>query len=159
MSLSHLGMQELDLPSAYSHICEFILAAEGHGVEKCHQMLLHVKCGAGEGRSTFLNGLSLFTKNRVELTHRHDNSFLAIVTLTASANALQRLLRLPTEPLMSHAQLRMLKHETDKIGLIILNEAMDVWEIDAMLKAARPQANDQPFGGISVVLLGDFQVS
>ena len=63
---------------------------------------------------------------------------------------------------LSTDQATVLEHEMSDVKLIIIDEKSMMGkgrlsQIDSRLRQARPQARDKPFGGMSIIIAGDFK--
>ena len=126
-------------------------------------------CGrAGTGKSFFLLCIQKY------LLSKGIKNFMKIGALTASAaflvngSTLHRLLKLPVNiskkkelPKMQGASLHALQKEFETVELLVIDEKSMIGQflfymIEARLRELKPNSGDEPFGGVSVIMMGDF---
>ena len=128
--------------------------------------------GPGTGKTYFLNTLRRWVKE--EMPQRGSEFILTAAPTGAAAfliggSTLHSLLHLPTnlkkdkplQPLDAN-RLKGLQEKFQRVAVLIVDEKSMIgqktfWMMSERLKEARPQTQDQPFGGVSLVLLGDFK--
>ena len=136
--------------------------------KKVKPLYLNVSGRAGAGKSLFLHCL------RKYLFLKGIKNFMKIGALTASAaflvngSTLHRLLKLPVNiskkkelPKMQGASLHALQKEFETVELLVINEKSMIGQflfymIEARLRELKPNSGDEPFGGVSVIMMGDF---
>ena len=151
---------------------DFILKADTKGIENVPQLLLNISGAAGTGKSYWLNTIRQFAKTTVK---RYGNEFILSAAPTGAAafliggSTLHSLLYLPTNltqnqkmPPLDSIKLKALQERFKSVGLLIIDEKSMIGQkafymLNERLKEARPHSQDQVFGGVSVVLLGDWK--
>ena len=125
---------------------------------RCHISIFPI------GKSYWLNTLRLYSK-----TIGMGQDFIKTAAYTGSAafliggETLHRLLSIPVnEKRKHHINELELQLRLKNCGLLIIDEKSMVGQkllmsIDKHLRMARPEKQDQPFGGLSVILIGDFK--
>ena len=134
------------------------------------QKLIDVSGGAGTGKSYLINAIL----HKAQELSGHRN-LVKIVSPTGSAashfpngQTIHSLLRIPTSKGTSElddlagSPLADLQHDFKHTRAIIIDEKGMVGlgrlsQIHARLKQAKPEAADQPFGGITILLAGDLR--
>ena len=157
---------------AFAVLRNHLLDADRKGVRGVPQLLLNVNGAAGTGKTFWLNTLRRWAKE--DMSH-HGSEFILTAAPTGAAafliggSTLHSLLYLPTnlkknQPLrpLDASRLKGLQEKFNNVAVLVIDEKSMIgqktfWMISERLKEARPQAQDQPFGGVSVVLLGDFR--
>lgn len=137
------------------------------GINKAPQLLLNISGSAGTGKSFWLNCLRKCVKDQ-------QLSSNLIKTAAPSGTAayqiggetLHGMLRLPIgsgklEPLSGIAQSSLQESFKETAVLVIDEKSMigqkTFFHVSERLKEAKPHRADEPFGGLTVVLLGDWK--
>lgn len=138
---------------------------EGHDNEP---LLMHVDGSAGTGKSYLIDMISTHLYERARELEKPDPVLRAAPTGVAAFNihgrTLHSLLRLPVRkqlvPLSTSALIRLQSTFKPCRFLIIDEKSMlglrQLHWIDSRLRQIFPRSADQPFGGLNIILLGDF---
>ena len=151
---------------AFQILDAHIQDAKINGLAGLKQLLLNISGGAGTGKSFWLNAV------RAHATAHLNQSFVKSAAPSGTAaylvngETLHSLLYLPIgktklEPLQGE-RLADVQRRFLNVGVLIIDEKSMVgqeifWMVSERLKQARPQGCGEPFGGLSVVLLGDWK--
>ena len=152
---------------AFTIIQKHIAKAQEVGLDKLPQLLLNISGGAGTGKTYWLNAV------RQEATVTIGSQFVTTAAPSGTAafliggETLHSLLYLPLgtgklEPLPESERLMELQRKFEHVGLLVIDEKSMMgqemfWMIGERLKQARPHHQHQPFGNLSIVLLGDWR--
>ena len=151
---------------AYDIICNYIDGVIADP-ENTPQLLMNISGAAGTGKSFWLNTVRRFVKSKPEL---HQNFIRSAAPSGTAAfliggETLHGLLSLPCDtpfkPLSTDKQ-AILQLKFEHVGLIVIDEKSMIGQkqfyyVNKRLQEARPAKADQPFGGMSIVLLGDWK--
>ena len=150
--------------AAFGIVSAWMLQAKEVGVEAMPQLLLNISGAAGTGKSFWLNTLRKYSKT---IGFRDD--FIKTAAPTGSAafliggETLHGLLFLPVNENKKHQVPELeLQLKFKHCGLLVIDEKSMIGQrtlmrIDKHLRAARPHKQDQIYGGLSIILLGDFK--
>ena len=137
--------------------------------KEANQLLMQIQGRAGVGKSFFLDCVERYIQKKKLMP-----GFLKTCAPTGTAafnisgTTLHALLQLPVpmNPLdpakaLSGDQLKRLQFELSNTKLLVVDEKSMVstvmmHQLDQRLREARPEHASKPFGGISVVMMGDF---
>ncbi|MBM3938769.1 MAG: hypothetical protein FJ333_08995, partial [Sphingomonadales bacterium] len=151
---------------AYHIIEQHIMKAQEVGLNHLPQLLLNISGGAGTGKTYWLNTVRELARQTIgsQFIRRAAPSDTAAFLI--GGETLHSLLYLPIgnaqlQPLVGE-RLMELQRKFEPVGVLIIDEKSMIgqevfWMISERLKEARPQHQDQPFGNLSVVLLGDWK--
>ncbi|SLM38641.1 P-loop containing nucleoside triphosphate hydrolase [Lasallia pustulata] len=132
------------------------------------QLLMHVDGPAGTGKSYLIDMISTYLFDMAEQHGQPDPVLRAAPTGVAAfgiqGQTLHRLIRLPVwklfEPLSNSVLLRLQQLYQHCHYLIIDEKSMiglpELYQIDARLKQIFPNRSEEPFGGMNILLCGDF---
>jgi hypothetical protein len=156
---------------AYQIICDHIdgiIDDKANKTSNTPQLLLNISGAAGTGKSFWLNTVRRYAKSQ-PLLHR-DFIKSAVPSGTAAfligRETLHGLLRLPTGAATLQPQagspLADLQQRFKHVGVLVIDEKSMMGQkvfyfLNKRLQEARPEKADQPFGGLSLVLLGDWK--
>ena len=166
---SDLNEKQFD---AFSIVSEFLLEADRIGVENAPQLLLNIGGPAGSGKTFWLNTMRRWAKDHIK---NYGQEFITTAAPTGSAafliggSTLHSLLFLNSKlkknqklPRLGASQLKDLQDRFKNVGVLVIDEKSMIghktmFMISERLKEARPKHQDKPFGGVSVILLGDIK--
>ena len=131
------------------------------------QLLLNISGGAGTGKSYWLNTVKRYSRDQ---DMHQDFITTAAPSGTAAfligGETLHSLLSITVgknmEKELSPGRLVMLQKRFKNVGILVIDEKSMVGHkmftiIDQRLRQVRPENKEKPFGGLSVVLLGDWK--
>jgi hypothetical protein len=141
---------------------------ENGGIEGVPQLLLNISGAAGTRKSFWFNTLKRYASTIF------DHNFIMAAAPSGTAayliggETLHSLLFLPVggkkgmKDGLTGENLKQLQCRFKNVGVLVIDEksmmGQDVFRlVDKRLKEARPHCCDQPFGGVSIVLLGDWK--
>ncbi|XP_070182372.1 uncharacterized protein [Littorina saxatilis] len=137
------------------------------GIDKASQLLLNISGAAGTGKSFWLNCLRRHVKDQ-QLPHNFVKSAAPSGTAAyqIGGQTLHGMLYLPVgktefKPLSGSA-LADLQKDFRETALLVVDEKSMIglktfFYVSERLKEAKPHRADEPFGGLSVILLGDWK--
>ena len=152
---------------AFDVVKKFILSVRQNGIEATPQLLLNISGAAGTGKSFLLRAIKMFANEQMG----HDNFILTAAPSGTAAfliggSTLHSLLLLPVgnpilEPL-SPGNLVLLQEKFKNLGILCIDEKSMIGQltfsmVNQRLQEIKPHGADKPFGGISIVLLGDWK--
>ncbi|XP_070203297.1 uncharacterized protein [Littorina saxatilis] len=137
------------------------------GINKAPQLLLNISGSAGTGKSFWLNCLRKYVKDQ-----QLSNNFIKTAAPSGTAafqiggETLHGMLHLPIgngplTPLTGSCQ-SSLQEVFKETAILVIDEKSMIGQktfffVSERLKEAKPRRGDEPFGGITVVLLGDWR--
>jgi hypothetical protein len=143
-----------------------IETAARDGLSELPQLLLNISGGAGTGKTYWLNAVKAFASTTVGPEFVIAAAPSGTAAFLIRGETLHSLLYLPIgkgvlEPLKGD-RLAELQKRFLKVGVLIIDEKSMIgqtifWMVSERLKEARPHNKTEPFGGLSVVLLGDWK--
>jgi len=136
------------------------------GLSKLPQLLLNISGGAGTGKTFWLNAVKEFASRTVGPEFVKAAAPSGTAAFLIRGETLHSLFYLPIgrgilEPLKGD-RLAELQRRFQRVGVLIIDEKSMIgqtifWMVSERLKEARPNHKVEPFGGLSVVLLGDWK--
>ena len=153
---------------AFAIIHNFIHEVLEKGLDNVPPLLLNISGAAGTGKTFWLNTVKRFVRTVLHL----DSAFITAAAPSGTAayliggETLHSLLYLPVgqtklEKLQGD-RLKDLQLRFKEVGILVIDEKSMIgqnifYNVSERLKQARPHACDQPFEGLSVILLGDWK--
>ncbi|KAL8598153.1 hypothetical protein ACOMHN_043224 [Nucella lapillus] len=139
------------------------------GIDKAPQLLLNISGAAGTGKSFWLNCLRRYVKE-----HGLPSSFVksdapsGMAAFQIGGQTLHAMLQLPIgnhdlEPLEKDSPCQgKLQDAFSKTAILVIDEKSMIgqktfFHVSERLKEAKPHRASEPFGGLTVVLLGDWK--
>jgi len=152
--------------AAFNIIRRLIVTAKECGVRDLPQLLLNISGGAGTGKTFWLNAVRHFAAQEISPQFVKAAAPSGTAAFLISGVTLHNLLYLPLssgkfEPLEGE-RLRELQQKFENVGVLVIDEKSMIgqevfWMVSERLKEARPYFATEPFGNLSVVLLGDWR--
>ena len=130
-------------------------------------LYLNLSGRAGCGKSAVLNCVSKYIRSIVKPTFMKIGAPTGTAAFLVKGNTLHTLFHLPINssknelPDLSGQRLRDFQEAIEDVELVVIDEKSMIGQycfymIDARLRQAKPARANQPFGGVSMVLMGDF---
>ena len=143
-----------------------IQEAKANGLLHLKQLLLNISGGAGTGKTFWLNAVRAHATLHLDINFVKSAAPSGTAAFLIGGETLHSLLYLPIgraklEPLQGE-RLAEIQRRFHKVGVLIIDEKSMIgqeifWMVSERLKQARPQGCSEPFGGLSVILLGDWK--
>ena len=151
---------------AFNIVKSCIEVAQSGGLSSLPQLLMNISGGAGTGKTFWLNAVRRFSSEAVGLEFVKAAAPSGTAAFLIGGETLHSLFYLPVgpaklEPLQGE-KLVELQRRFQKVGILIIDEKSMIgqeifWMVNERLKEARPHFKTEPFGKLSVVLLGDWR--
>jgi hypothetical protein len=155
---------------AYRIVCghiDSVIEDRVNGITSTPQLLLNISGAAGTGKSFWLNTIRRYALSKPQLSKDFIKSAAPSGTAAflIGGATLHGLLLLPRtgqfQPL-SEVKKAQLQQKLKHVGLLVIDEKSMIGQknffyISKRLQEAKPGHADQPFGGMSIVLLGDWK--
>ena len=155
---------------AFAIVGNHLKQANKRGIANVPQLLLNISGPAGSGKTFWLNTLRRWAQGNFN----QDQDFILAAAPTGAAafliggSTLHSLLYLPKleggrkMPPLDASRLKSLQDKFRSVAVLIIDEKSMIGQkmfymISERLKEARPKTQDQPFGGVSIVILGDWR--
>ena len=155
---------------AFAIVGNHLMQANEKGIANVPQLLLNISGPAGSGKTFWLNTLRRWAQGNFN----QDQDFILAAAPTGAAafliggSTLHSLLYLPKleggrkMPPLDASRLKSLQDKFRSVAVLIIDEKSMIGQkmfymISERLKEARPKTQDQPFGGVSIVILGDWR--
>ena len=155
---------------AFAIVGNHLKQANKKGIANVPQLLLNISGPAGSGKTFWLNTLRRWAQGNFN----QDQDFILAAAPTGAAafliggSTLHSLLYLPKleggrkMPPLDASRLKSLQDKFRSVAVLIIDEKSMIGQkmfymISERLKEARPKTQDQPFGGVSIVILGDWR--
>ena len=151
---------------AFAIVQHFIQQAHEKGLDNVPQLLLNISGAAGTGKTFWLNTVQHYAKNIV------GSDFITAAAPSGTAayliggETLHSLLYLPVgrttlEPLQGD-RLQDLQNKFSGVGILVIDEKSKIGQevfscVSQRQQEAKRHTSHLPFGGLSVILLGDWK--
>jgi DNA replication protein DnaC len=150
---------------AFNILRQHIQLAKDNGLSCLPQLLLNISGGAGTGKTFWLNAVRALASQEVGSDFVKAAAPSGTAAFLINGETLHSLFYLPIgkqeiEQLKGE-RLAELQQRFKNVGVLIIDEKSMIgqeifWMVSRRLKQARPHTKTEPFGGLSVVLLGDW---
>ena len=162
-SYDHLNSKQ---KIAFNIVKKHVQLAESEGLSSLPQLLMNISGGAGTGKTFWLNAVRGFCCSTIGHEFVKTAAPSGTAAFLIAGETLHSLFYLPIgtaklEPLQGD-RLVELQKRFEKVGILIIDEKSMIgqeifWMVSERLKEARPHFKTEPFGKLSVVLLGDWR--
>jgi hypothetical protein len=162
-SYDHLNSKQ---KIAFNIVKKHVELAESEGLSSLPQLLMNISGGAGTGKTFWLNAVRGFCCSTIGHEFVKTAAPSGTAAFLIAGETLHSLFYLPIgtaklEPLQGD-RLVELQKRFEKVGILIIDEKSMIgqeifWMVSERLKEARPHFKTEPFGKLSVVLLGDWR--
>ena len=151
---------------AFAIVQNFVKDASEKGLKNVPQLLLNISGAAGTGKTFWLNTVKRYASSVFSSGFVTAAAPSGTAAYLIGGETLHSLLYLPVgksklDPLQGD-RLQALQERFENVGILVIDEKSMIGQevfsqVSQRLQEARPHACHLPFGGLSVILLGDWK--